>query len=110
MEVSYGDSQNPIPSIPPPPSEAQHTEITTYMWPGFLGEFIHSTMEFDVWELVSPTRWIPRPDILAPPRECLGIETSKGWRWTSSLCSEERWLTYPELSLWRRLQSVPETQ
>ena len=121
MEVSYGDSQNleAMPSIPSPPSipsipsGAQHTEITTYMWPGFLGEFIHSTMEFDVWELVGPTHWIPRPDILAPPRECLGIETTKGWRWTSSFCSsspETRWLAYPELSLWRRLQSVPETQ
>jgi len=95
MEVSYGVSV----SIP---SEAQHTEITTYMWPGFLGEFIHSTLEFDVWELVGPTYWIPRPDIVAPPRECIGIETTKGWRWTSP--QEERWLTYPDSALWRRLQ------
>ena len=99
MEVCYGDS-----AIPPIPPEAKHTEITTYMWPGFLGEFIHSTMEFDVWELVGPTCWVPRPDILAPPRECLGIETSKGWHWTSP---EERWLAYPELGLWRRLRLRP---
>jgi hypothetical protein len=97
MEVSYGVS-HPIPSIPP---EAKHTEITTYMWPGFLGEYVHDTMEFDVWQLTEPNIWTPRPDIMAPPRDCIGVETTKGWRWTSP---EATWLAYPELALWRRLR------
>jgi len=106
MEVSYGESAIDI------PKHAIQTEITTYMWPGFLGEFIHATMEFDVCQLVGPTRWVPRPDIVAPPRDCMGIETTKGWRWTCPcpspspclLPQEEQWLAYPELALWRRLR------
>jgi hypothetical protein len=99
MEVSFGDTPIPIPI----PTDAQHTEITTYMWPGFLGEYVHDTMEFIVWQLVGPNRWTPRLDIITPPRDCIGIETTKGWRWT---CPDrrEQWLAYPELALWRRLQ------
>ena len=55
---------------------AESKEITTYMWPGFLGEFDHSTLEFTVWELAGPTLWIPRPTIVAPPMTCIGIATT----------------------------------
>jgi hypothetical protein len=94
MEVSYGHS------VISEPAEAQHTEITTYMWPGFLGEYDHVSMEFTAWELVEPSLWMPRPDIVAPPMECLGIDTVKGRRWTSS---GEHWLVLQEPTLWRRI-------
>ena len=71
MEVSFS-----IATLLTPPN----TEITTYMWPGFLGEFDHTTLEFHVWELISPTRWIPRPDIVAPPIDCIGVETTRCFR------------------------------
>lgn len=81
------------------PSDAKQTEITTYLWPGFLGEYDHETAEFVAWELVSPTRWTHRPDIVAPPYSCIGVETTPGWRWTSL---EARWLALGP-SLWRRI-------
>ena len=94
MEVSYGHSVISV------PAEAQHTEITTYMWPGFLGEYFHDSMEFTVWELVGPTRWTPRSDIVAPPMECLGIDTVKAWCWTSH---EAQWLVLQEPTVWRQI-------
>jgi len=49
-----------------------------YMWPGFIAEFNTKTQLFSVWELrgFSEREWILRPDIVAPPRECLGIENA----------------------------------
>jgi hypothetical protein len=96
MEVEYGDTPIQIPAA------TQQTDITTYLWPGFLGEFDHTTCVFDVWELVGPTRWIHRPDIVAPPFTCLGQDTCPGWQWTSS---EGKWLALGP-SLWRRLSSA----
>jgi len=94
MEVSYGSTSVIV------PDEAQHTEITTYMWPGFLGEYDHVSMEFTAWELVEPSLWSPRPDIVAPPMECLGIDTVKAWRWASN---EAQWLVLQEPILWRQI-------
>ena len=70
MEVSFGDGPLTV------PSDATNTEITTYIWPGFLGEFDHGSLELRVWELVGATTWLPRPDIHAPPRDCIGSETT----------------------------------
>jgi hypothetical protein len=102
MDVVYGETAITI------PPDVQQTEITTYLWPRFLGEFDHSTSEFIAWELAEPSRWILRPDIVAPPYSCIGVDTSQGWRWTSS---EERWLALGP-SLWRRIgykSALPET-
>jgi len=77
MEVIY--STEPIPL-----GSAEITEITTYMWPGFLGEFDHTTLVFTAWELAGPTFWIPRPDIAGPPYECMGVCTMKTQVWTSA--------------------------
>lgn len=93
MDVVYGET--PI-TIPP---DVKQTEITTYLWPGFLGEFDSVTSEFDVWELVEPARWAPRPDIVAPPYLCFGVDTTPVWQWTSK---EIRWLALGP-SLWRRI-------
>lgn len=94
MDVIYGET--PI-AIPP---DVKHTEITTYLWPGFLGELDHSTSVFDVWELTEPSRWTPRPDIVAPPYSCIGVDTMSGWQWTSQ--ELVRWLALGP-SLWRRI-------
>ena len=51
------------------------TTMTAYMWPGFLAEMDHSTQEFHVWQLQGPNTWLPRPDIVAPPLDCIGVET-----------------------------------
>jgi len=102
MEVSFGTS-----AIPVPPN-ARHTEITTYMWPGFLGELDHSSDQFTVWEIVGPTRWKPRPDIHAPPYTCLGIERTSIQTWSEG---PEQWSLQKPLqkplqkSLWRHLRS-----
>jgi hypothetical protein len=95
MEVSYGDSAIDI------PDHAIQTEITTYMWPGFLGEFDHSTELFDVWELVGPTTWKPRPDVMAPPYSCLGQESQMVWRWLGE--KESRWMCLCSATVWRRI-------
>jgi hypothetical protein len=75
MEVRYTTN------LPIPPA-ALNTEITTYLWPGFLGEFDHTTLVFTTWELVGPTQWRPRPDLVAPPFDCMGQCTipSQVWR------------------------------
>lgn len=96
MDVTYGETPMAI------PSDAKQTEITTYMWPGFLGELDHTTSEFVAWELTGPSRWTPRPDIVAPPYSCIGIETTKVWRWTSSPQDVVKWLAL-DPSLWRRI-------
>jgi hypothetical protein len=76
MEVSYHEGVQC-------PADATNTEITTYMWPGFLGELDHSTLVFQVWELIGPTLWKPRPDILGPPFECMGVHRSIVRKWES---------------------------
>jgi hypothetical protein len=87
MDVQFG-------ATPIQPSDARHTEITTYMWPGFLGELDHSTDVFRVWEIVGPTCWKPRPDILVPPYTCMGVER----------VPTQVWGPYSlQGSLWRRL-------
>jgi hypothetical protein len=60
MNVTYG-------SGPPPET---NTEITTYMWPRFLGEFDHCALTFRAWYLVNSETWIECPDIVAPPLVC----------------------------------------
>ena len=92
MEVSYHEGL-------PRPSDASNTEITTYMWPGFLGEFDYSTLAFQVWELVGPTTWNPRPDILFPPYACIGTHSTTIYRWRDS---QAEWVQ--EGSLVRRLR------
>ena len=77
MEVSYYEGLQR-------PADATNTEITTYMWPGFLGEFDHSTLMFQVWELVGPTTWNLRSDILSPPYDCLGSHRSTIYKWKDS--------------------------
>ena len=76
MQVSYSNQA--------PATTAANTEITTYMWPGFLGEFDHATHIFTAWELTGPTLWTPRPDIAGPPFECIGVCTMKTQTWTSA--------------------------
>ena len=62
-----------------PPSEEQVTMhiITTYVWSNYYGEFDNESQEFIAWELKNddPTKWIKRPDIMAPPKMCNGSET-----------------------------------
>jgi len=94
MDVTYGE----IPIAIPP--DVKQTEITTYLWPGFLGEFDHATSEFMAWELVGPSRWILHPNIMAPPYSCIGVDTTPAWRWTSK--EQVRWLALGP-SLWRRI-------
>jgi len=77
MEVSYHEGI-------PRPIDAINTEITTYMWPGFLGIFDHSTLVFQVWELVGPTTWNPRSDILMPPYNCIGSYHATIYKWKDS--------------------------
>ena len=63
------------------PATATNTEITTYMWPGFLGEFDHGSLVFTAWELVGPVSWLLRPDIVGPPHDCLGVCTMVTRQW-----------------------------
>jgi len=106
MQVSYSTGQQQAVA-------AEVKEITTYMWPGFLGEFDHSTLVFTTWELAGPTLWIPRPDIVTPPLECIGVCTTKTRTWTlpsspSSLSTQEQqeqWIQQGQVS--RRLVQVP---
>ena len=63
------------------PSAATNTEITTYMWPGFLGEFDHGALTFMAWELVGPTTWSRRPDVTGPPHDCIGVCTVVTRQW-----------------------------
>jgi hypothetical protein len=63
------------------PATATNTEITTYMWPGFLGEFDHGTLTFTAWELVDSSRWLSRSDIMAPPLDCIGVCTVVTRQW-----------------------------
>ena len=94
MDVTYGTTSLAV------PPDAEHTEITTYMWPGFLGELIETTGDFEAWELLGPNQWLLRPDILAPPYSCIGVATVLCWRWISS---EGRWMKEQESAIWRRI-------
>ena len=58
----------------PVPTSLTRTEITTYLWPGFLGEFDREELLFTAWELVTPTEWRLRPDIVTPPFDCLAVD------------------------------------
>lgn len=49
------------------------TEITVYLWAGFLGEWDSEFHNWTVWELISQTEWKRRPDIVAPPKDCIAI-------------------------------------
>ena len=84
------------------PATATNTEITTYMWPGFLGEFDHGTLTFTAWELVDSSRWLRRSDIMAPPMDCIGVCTvaTRQWVQTSSQWSAQGMVI-------RRLQPCP---
>ncbi len=62
-----------------PLETAKQTEITTYMWPGFLAELCEG--ELTVWELCAPTEWNQRSDIAAPPASCIGITSSQALCW-----------------------------
>lgn len=74
-------------SIGESPTNAKQTEITTYMWPGFLAELCDG--ELTVWELYSPTTWQLRPDITAPPANCIAITSSQALHWGQG---QERWV------------------
>jgi hypothetical protein len=69
------------------PSNAKQTEITTYMWPGFLAELIED--ELTVWELCSSVVWKLRPDIMAPPANCIATTSSQAVHWIQG---QERWV------------------
>ena len=98
MQVTYGVT--PI-SVPP---DAQNTVITTYLWPGCQGEFVHSTQEFRAWALVGLDTWVARSDIVAPPVSCLGIESSKVMRWSTTTSQWTLFETNPPV--WRLDQSI----
>jgi hypothetical protein len=55
--------------------EGTLTEIATYMWPGFLAEWCEG--ELTVWELCSPSKWLLRKDITAPPAICIATTSSQ---------------------------------
>jgi hypothetical protein len=52
------------------------TEITAYLWAGFLGEWDSEKETFCAWEIISPYQWKQRPDIVSPPKSCIGITTT----------------------------------
>ena len=83
------------------PSYAKQTEITTYIWPGFLAEWCYD--ELTVWELYSPSIWRRRPDIMAPPADCIGITSSQGLHWAQG---QERWVGHQHGPL-RVLRELP---
>ncbi len=74
--ITYGTTQlkHPTPTL---------TQLTTYMWPGFIGEWDEQNQTFDVWELVNNHEWRKRDDILSPPQRCLGIDSQKGYHWNT---------------------------
>jgi hypothetical protein len=78
MQVSYETT------TVQPPTNARQTDITTYMWPGYLGEWDAETKEFTAWQLVSTDYWIPASTIKVPPMKCIGILTNATWVWTLS--------------------------
>lgn len=51
------------------------TEIATYMWPGFLAEWVED--ELRTWRLDSSTSWSPCPEITAPPANCIATTSSQ---------------------------------
>ena len=78
-------------------TNAKQSEITTYMWPGFLAELCEE--ELTVWELCSSTMWRLRPDITAPPANCIAITSSQALHWKQG---QERWVALP-LGLHQRM-------
>lgn len=86
------------------PVDTKQTEITTYMWPGFLAELCED--ELTVWELSSPTTWILRPDIMAPPSNCIDITSFQALYWEQG---QERWVGLPS-GQYRVLRRQPESQ
>ena len=90
------------------PADARQTDITTYMWPGYLGEWDAETKEFRAWQLVTSNYWIPALDIKVPPMKCIGILTEATWVWIirkssgaeyhSQVGSVHRTLTSPDLN------------
>jgi hypothetical protein len=78
MQVSYETT------TVQPPANARQTDITTYMWPGYLGEWDAETQKFTAWQLMSSDYWIPAPTIKVPPMKCIGILTETTWVWTLS--------------------------
>ena len=79
MQVTYETT-----IVKPNPKDARLTDITTYMWPGYLGEWDAEMHEFRAWQLVSSEYWIPVPEIKVPPMKCIGILTEATWVWTHS--------------------------
>ena len=65
--IEYG--QGPLPFEIP--SDAVHTEITSYLWPGHYGEWDNSGQEFTVWRLVSPSSWHVTWDFPSPPLQAV---------------------------------------
>ena len=100
MEVVFGST----PVVVPP--HTSNTEITTYMWPGFLGEFNVSTQEFNAWELVGPNVWIPCPNIVAPPLTCIAVETVPTQQWS---LQRVQW-SLQRGQLWRQIRPPSPTQ
>jgi hypothetical protein len=49
------------------------TELTLYLWPGFIAELNTTTHTFMAWELLSASECKYRPDILAPPFDCMDV-------------------------------------
>lgn len=106
MEVTYSDV--PKGGVP---STAQHTEITTYAWPGFLGEWCAETQEWTAWELTGPTTRRVRLDIHAPPKDCLGQFTARLLVWSTQAPGPSEYRLWPEGPLEvRRQLPLPVTQ
>jgi len=99
MEVAYGETPINV------PVNASNTEITTYLWTNsasFLGEFDSAAQTFTAWELIGPTHWLPRPDIVAPPSDCIGTDTTPARKW-SLLSQAQQWILLPS-QVWRQLK------
>jgi hypothetical protein len=90
--------------MPAIPDRTIHTEITTYFWPGFLGEFSSVDGSLRVWELRGTNTMITRPDIHVPPANCIAVESTaqpvQVWKHPTTRSLHYYW---PSQSVWRTM-------
>lgn len=86
-------------------SQEYHTEITAYLWSGFLGEWDSTKETFHAWELVSPYVWKNRPDIYQPPAKCIGITKTPA---SVQILGSQTLYQFPQVC--RLLQQAPPQQ
>lgn len=87
------------PTLTHRPANAIQTEITAYMWPGFLAELRHDTNELVIYEVGDV--WTVRDDMITPPMSCMSVTTSSVWLWEQEGALLTQW---PQVQ--RRLQPM----